>query len=225
MAQGCEVVESVRKSAPSQGRQEGRVTRKTASIPKPLRFPGQYHDPETGLYRNTMRDYDPELGRYLQRDPIGLAGGLNVYGYAYQNPVSYYDVSGLNPGAAAGCAVGGVGGPVGCGIGAAVGFVLNVVAAVYTYDTLYGDSNETPGLTVPDDLLPPRLEPKSCEVQVTPNKPFSKPPSDKERCIQGVQFSYALCKSSGTNRIICEIKRAIAMAGCLAKESDGGDSE
>jgi uncharacterized protein RhaS with RHS repeats len=43
-----------------------------------------------------MRDYDPELGRYLQRDPIGLAGGLNVYGYAYQNPLIYLDPLGLN---------------------------------------------------------------------------------------------------------------------------------
>ncbi|XDT72074.1 RHS repeat-associated core domain-containing protein [Hahella sp. SMD15-11] len=73
----------------------GRLTSETATIPNPLRFPGQYHDRETGLYHNYMRDYDPALGRYLQRDPIGLAGGLNVYGYAYQNPVNYYDPYGL----------------------------------------------------------------------------------------------------------------------------------
>ncbi|XDT72080.1 polymorphic toxin type 17 domain-containing protein [Hahella sp. SMD15-11] len=72
----------------------GQLKSETATIPNPLRFPGQYHDPETGLYHNTMRDYDPELGRYLQRDPIGLAGGLNVYGYAYQNPLAYFDPTG-----------------------------------------------------------------------------------------------------------------------------------
>uniref|UniRef100_UPI001FE17E23 RHS repeat-associated core domain-containing protein n=1 Tax=Chitinilyticum litopenaei TaxID=1121276 RepID=UPI001FE17E23 len=48
---------------------------------QPLRFPGQYHDSESGLHYNTFRYYDPESGRYLSPDPIGLAGGLHLYGY------------------------------------------------------------------------------------------------------------------------------------------------
>jgi RHS repeat-associated protein len=59
------------------------------------RFSDQYYDVETGLNYNINRDYDPNTGRYVESDPIGLAGGINTYTYANQNPVSYADPLGL----------------------------------------------------------------------------------------------------------------------------------
>jgi len=64
-------------------------------VQQPLRFPGQYEDQETGLYYNYFRDYDPALGRYVEADPIGLAGGMNIYGYASASPVIGRDKYGL----------------------------------------------------------------------------------------------------------------------------------
>jgi RHS repeat-associated protein len=62
-----------------------------------LRFPGQVYDAETGLHSNGHRDYDPRLGRYVESDPIGLAGGINTYVYAGNNPVNAIDPLGLEP--------------------------------------------------------------------------------------------------------------------------------
>ncbi len=59
-----------------------------------LRFPGQYHDRESGLFYNDFRDYDPTTGRYVQSDPLGVSGGLNTYIYAGANPLNFVDPTG-----------------------------------------------------------------------------------------------------------------------------------
>ncbi|MEZ5442498.1 MAG: RHS repeat-associated core domain-containing protein [Lysobacterales bacterium] len=60
-----------------------------------LRFPGQQYDAETGTHYNYFRDYEPGSGRYLQSDPIGLRGGLNVYAYSDLEPIFVTDPDGL----------------------------------------------------------------------------------------------------------------------------------
>src|SRR5215204_1167562 len=61
-----------------------------------LRFPGQYEDAETGLCYSRFRYYDPEAGRFISSDPIGLWGGYNDYVYTI-DPHSYVDPFGLKP--------------------------------------------------------------------------------------------------------------------------------
>ena len=64
-------------------------------IQQNLRYQGQYLDRETGLHYNTFRYYDPDTGRFPQPDPIGLAGGYNLYQYA-SNALIWADPWGLS---------------------------------------------------------------------------------------------------------------------------------
>src|SRR5262249_16369483 len=70
----------------------------TGATPNPFTFVGQYGvmTGGAGLYLMHARAYDPQAGRLVQRDPIGLAGGTNFYAYAGNNPVSYMDPTGLS---------------------------------------------------------------------------------------------------------------------------------
>ncbi|KRW62032.1 RHS repeat-associated core domain-containing protein [Pseudomonas sp. TTU2014-080ASC] len=127
-----------------------------------LRFPGQYYDSESGLYYNYFRDYDPQTGRYVESDPMGLKAGLNTYGYVLGNPHRYTDPRGLSvltaPGAEAGAAAGTaicpgvgtlVGGVIGAGIGAGLSWYLG--------DKLFNESSDQPDNppSVPKDPTQP----------------------------------------------------------------------
>jgi len=67
----------------------------TSSIGNPYMFTGRRYDIETGLYYYRARYYKPEIGRFLQTDPIGYEGGLNLYAYVQNNPVMFTDPLGL----------------------------------------------------------------------------------------------------------------------------------
>ena len=89
----------------------------------PLRFPGQYHDPETGLHYNQQRYYDPVTGSYLTPDPLGLAPAPNPHAYV-PNPLVQTDPLGL----------------MSCGPGDGARFITNSA----------GDTLDTSQITIPE---------------------------------------------------------------------------
>jgi RHS repeat-associated protein len=63
----------------------------------PFGFAGGMSDQVTGLVHFGAREYDPEIGRWVERDPIGFGGGLNMYVYVNLDPLRGIDPSGLDP--------------------------------------------------------------------------------------------------------------------------------
>ncbi len=71
------------------------TTQALNEVEQNLRFQGQYFDSESGLHYNRFRYYDPQTGRFVHQDPIGLEGGLNCFMYAV-NPFEWIDPVGLS---------------------------------------------------------------------------------------------------------------------------------
>jgi RHS repeat-associated protein len=99
-------------------------TSKTGADDTSFRFTGR-EDDGTGLYYYRARYYHPGLGRFVTEDPIGLAGGINLYAYVRGNPVGYVDPLGL-------WGVGGVaGGTIEAGFGDGAGYQAASGAGVF----------------------------------------------------------------------------------------------
>jgi len=106
------------------------------------RFPGQYHDGESGLSYNHFRSFNPGIGRYIQSDPVGLIAGLNTYAYVNSNPISFFDPDGLRK-------MGQPGVPDNDGLSRAVGETsLNIALGPLSIN--FGPD----GITFPANLIP-----------------------------------------------------------------------
>lgn len=73
----------------------GELKNQKNRIKQPYKYTGREWDKETGLYFYRARYYDPEIGRFTQKDPIGFRGGINLYGYVQQDPINWIDPYGL----------------------------------------------------------------------------------------------------------------------------------
>jgi RHS repeat-associated protein len=67
----------------------------SGSVSNPLRYMGRELDDQTGMYYVRNRWYDPEIGRFISEDPVGLEGGINTHAYVGNDPVNNRDPSGL----------------------------------------------------------------------------------------------------------------------------------
>jgi len=69
----------------------GKLLAKTGSLTQPFGFSTKRYDEQTGLIYYGYRFYGPEIGRWTTRDPLGEAGGMNLYAFVGNNPVNWVD--------------------------------------------------------------------------------------------------------------------------------------
>ncbi len=76
----------------------GNVTKLSGNLDTDFAYTGHYYHAASGLHLAPYRGYDPRLGRWLSRDPIEEAGGINLYGYVGNGPIMRIDLFGFAPG-------------------------------------------------------------------------------------------------------------------------------
>jgi len=73
----------------------GQATRISGTFNSDLQYAGYYFHPASSLNLTVNRAYNPSLGRWINRDPIGESGGINLYGYVDNDPINFSDALGL----------------------------------------------------------------------------------------------------------------------------------
>ncbi|AZZ36488.1 hypothetical protein CIK05_06685 [Bdellovibrio sp. qaytius] len=125
----------------------GRVEKNTAPGFQPFGFSGGLYDANTTLVQFGARWYDPEIGRWLSKDPSLFNGGENLYAYAENNPINLIDVTGLSPQVPTigegGLSAGGGGG--GAILLPAIQGIVNLLSERLPYDGPKGGSLVLPG--------------------------------------------------------------------------------
>jgi RHS repeat-associated protein len=95
--------------------------KRRGAIQTTLGYAGMYYHARSGLYLTHYRAYDPRLGRWLSRDPIWEAGGINLYGYVGGDPVGWVDPSGQCPW----CVAAALGAVTGAGVDLVIQLLVN----------------------------------------------------------------------------------------------------
>ncbi len=116
----------------------GNLTAQSGSVTQPYTYTAREWDAETSLYYYRARYYDPQVGRFITEDPIGVNGGINLYGYVRNNPIKRTDPRGL---ASFGFGFGGTCNIGPLGAGADSGIIFDTRGTVCFYTTtcwLYG---------------------------------------------------------------------------------------
>lgn len=114
---------------------------------QPFGYAGGIYDRDTGLIRFGARDYDPEIGRWTTKDPIGFRGGLNHYAYVNNNPINFIDPLGLWTSGASINVAGGF------GIGGTVGINLVVDGqGNIALQAVYGGGAESPSVSITGNI-------------------------------------------------------------------------
>ena len=149
-------------------------------------FQGMYYHQRSGLYLPRHRAYNPALGRFLSRDPIGERGGTNLYAFVGNNPISYRDPTGLGPVTAA--TWGATGAQIGWWTGGGTGLVFSApeggvgaVAGAYGGAALGGALGAGLGWLAPDpSFSTPQLGGGTfCAASKPGSKPKDAPPGTK----------------------------------------------
>ena len=204
----------------------GSITNQVGNVENPYTYTGREYDPETGLYYLRARYYDARAGRFINEDPIGLEGGINIFAYAENSPINFNDPYGLlaaegllsggvfveaweTTGAtAAGTAVAGAAGVIASGLGSYYltsklieGTWLGGGLGEWIYNKTHSEGQNKCGTLAPSG----------------PTFPGKKTPQKPEDCNFQYQYERAFCDNMPdmTSRAWCKFKALVHYIGCL----------